>query len=124
METKTIGYLGRIDRLFGASATTRNRTPNRAIVGITKGCWSGQVDLNHRPHGPEPCALNQAELCPERERTRILGAFRSPVNDSPSRFIPQKRKAIPVETTSGFTSICALEPVPRNVTRECVSIGV
>src|SRR5579864_7141978 len=49
--------------------------------------WSGQVDLNHRPHGPEPCALNQAELCPERKEPRregaggrrILGASRRPV---------------------------------------------
>jgi hypothetical protein len=26
---------------------------------------SGRVDLNHRPHGPEPCALIQTELRPD-----------------------------------------------------------
>jgi uncharacterized protein (DUF1697 family) len=34
---KTIGYLGRIDRLFGAPATTRNWNTIRAIVRILKG---------------------------------------------------------------------------------------
>jgi hypothetical protein len=27
---------------------------------------SGREDSNLRPHGPEPCTLNQAELRPER----------------------------------------------------------
>src|SRR5205807_6366011 len=26
--------------------------------------WSGQVDLNHRPHGPEPCALTRLSYAP------------------------------------------------------------
>jgi uncharacterized protein (DUF1697 family) len=34
---RTIGYLGQIDRLFGAPATTRNWNTILAIVGILKG---------------------------------------------------------------------------------------
>ncbi len=34
---KTIGYLGRIDKLFGAPATTRNWNTIVAIVRILKG---------------------------------------------------------------------------------------
>jgi hypothetical protein len=33
---KTIGYLGRIDELFGAPATTRNWNTLRSIVRILK----------------------------------------------------------------------------------------
>jgi uncharacterized protein (DUF1697 family) len=34
---KTIGYLGQIDKLYGAPATTRNRNTIAAILGILKG---------------------------------------------------------------------------------------
>jgi hypothetical protein len=34
---KTIGYLGQIDKLFGAQATTRNWTTILAIIRILKG---------------------------------------------------------------------------------------
>jgi uncharacterized protein (DUF1697 family) len=34
---KTIGYLGQIDKLFGAPATTRNWNTMLAIVQILKG---------------------------------------------------------------------------------------
>ena len=34
---KTIGYLGQIDKLLGASATTRNWNTIMAIVRILKG---------------------------------------------------------------------------------------
>ncbi len=31
---------------------------HRQVAGMFTGKnWSGRVDLNHRPHGPEPCAL-------------------------------------------------------------------
>jgi hypothetical protein len=94
--------------------------------------WSGQEDLNLRPHGPEPCALTRLSYAPtgwnrargRAQRSRILGEFRSPVNETPRGFIPQNLNAMPVETISGFSSIRALEPVPANVTRDRVSIGV
>jgi hypothetical protein len=34
---KTIGYLGQIDKLYGAPATTRNWNTIMTIVGILKG---------------------------------------------------------------------------------------
>jgi hypothetical protein len=34
---KTISYLGQVDKLFGAPATTRNRNTIIAIVRILKG---------------------------------------------------------------------------------------
>jgi hypothetical protein len=54
-----------LDRLFGAkpgtfSGTLRNGTDNevdKVFENIEEEKWSGRVDLNHRPHGPEPCAL-------------------------------------------------------------------
>ena len=39
---KTIGYLGQIDRLFGAPATTRNWNTIVAIVRILKGQGKGE----------------------------------------------------------------------------------
>ena len=33
--------------------------------------WSGRVDLNHRPLGPEPSALIQAELRPGKPQQKI-----------------------------------------------------
>jgi hypothetical protein len=33
---KTIGYLGKIDKLFGAPATTRNWSTILTVVGILK----------------------------------------------------------------------------------------
>src|SRR5258708_4343220 len=52
-----------------------------------KSNWSGQEDLNLRPHGPEPCALTRLSYAPgvrtrrkRREKeTRILGEPRSRV---------------------------------------------
>jgi hypothetical protein len=54
-----------LDRLFGAKTETftetlRNGTDaevDELIENEEKRKWSGRVDLNHRPHGPEPCAL-------------------------------------------------------------------
>ena len=60
-----------LERLFGAktgtfSETLRDGTDDidteviEAIVNeseISGKEWSGRVDLNHRLHGPEPCAL-------------------------------------------------------------------
>src|SRR5258708_4610893 len=52
--------------------------------------WSGQEDLNLRPHGPEPCALTRLSYapgsgCAERaqKETRILGEPRSRVKTAP-----------------------------------------
>ena len=42
-----------------------------------EGKWSGQEDLNLRPHGPEPCALTRLSYAPKG--TRILGESRRAV---------------------------------------------
>jgi hypothetical protein len=53
----------RLERLFRAKTETftetlRNGTDNDVNEVIENGSeWSGRVDLNHRLHGPEPCAL-------------------------------------------------------------------
>jgi hypothetical protein len=55
----------RLERLFGAKTETftetlRSGTDNtveEVIENIGGSDWSGRVDLNHRLHGPEPCAL-------------------------------------------------------------------
>src|SRR5436305_6173859 len=54
--------------------------------------WSGQVDLNHRPHGPEPCALTMLSYAPMSEtapggakETRILGEARPAVKPGGGR---------------------------------------
>jgi hypothetical protein len=60
-----------LERLFGAKTETFTETlrsgtddsHNEAIEDIviedenSSENWSGRVDLNHRLHGPEPCAL-------------------------------------------------------------------
>ena len=54
-----------LKRLFGAETETFTETlVQRIDTGktqlarkLTGSEWSGRVDLNHRPHGPEPCAL-------------------------------------------------------------------
>jgi hypothetical protein len=54
-----------LKKLFGAKTETFTETlyrghvsKRRQIPGILTGSeWSGRVDSNHRPHGPEPCAL-------------------------------------------------------------------
>jgi integrase len=54
-----------LKRLYGAKTETFTETQSveevneaRQIAGILSGSeWSGRVDSNHRPHGPEPCAL-------------------------------------------------------------------
>ena len=63
-------YLGgdaqeQLKRLFGGKtetftetqAVTRRAKRTQVAVNAKKGKWSGRVDLNHRLHGPEPCAL-------------------------------------------------------------------
>src|SRR5713226_10581493 len=64
------------DRL---SARLSTRTEHLEILEV-----SGQVDLNHRPHGPEPCALTRLSYAPRgrtapraRKETRILGEPRT-----------------------------------------------
>jgi uncharacterized protein (DUF1697 family) len=44
---KTIGYLGRIDKLFGAAATTRNWNTILAVVRILKGQQNKPADHSH-----------------------------------------------------------------------------
>jgi integrase len=54
-----------LERLFGAktetfSETLRNATDDEmseVVENLGGSKWSGRVDLNHRLHGPEPCAL-------------------------------------------------------------------
>jgi hypothetical protein len=41
---KTIGYLGQIDRLFGAPATTRSWTTILSVLRILRSEESGKVD--------------------------------------------------------------------------------
>ena len=58
--------------------------------------WSGQEDLNLRPHGPEPCALTRLSYAPRvadshrlpGRKGRILGEFRGSVNGGTEGFIP------------------------------------
>ena len=52
-------------RLFGSRTETFTETHSREdgserrqVAGMfSRKKWSGRVDSNHRPHGPEPCAL-------------------------------------------------------------------
>ena len=54
-----------LERLFGAktetfSETLRDGTDDEldeVVENLGVNEWSGRVDLNHRLHGPEPCAL-------------------------------------------------------------------
>ena len=54
-----------LQRVFGAKTGTfygtlhkgTNDTDAEAVENIGGSGWSGRVDLNHRLHGPEPCAL-------------------------------------------------------------------
>ena len=54
-----------LERLFGAKTgtfygTLRNATDDemgKVVENLGEIEWSGRVDLNHRLHGPEPCAL-------------------------------------------------------------------
>ena len=39
----------------------------RAEVPVVLAKWSGQEDLNLRPHGPEPCALTRLSYAPSRK---------------------------------------------------------
>ncbi len=59
--------------------------------------------MNHRPHGPEPCALTRLSYAPiaiglapavaaAQQRPRILGEFARPVNDTSRGFIPRKSR--------------------------------
>ena len=43
---------------LGETSAQDSSTKQREVAGISqKKKWSGRVDLNHRLHGPEPCAL-------------------------------------------------------------------
>ena len=43
---------------FTATLRDEDNTKQRQIINKLGGKkWSGRVDLNHRLHGPEPCAL-------------------------------------------------------------------
>jgi hypothetical protein len=44
---KTIGYLGRIDKLFGVPATTRNWNTILAVVRVLKGQQNKPADDSH-----------------------------------------------------------------------------
>ena len=54
-----------LERLFGAKTETfpetlayaGNATDTQVVKNSGGSKWSGRVDLNHRLHGPEPCAL-------------------------------------------------------------------
>src|SRR5438552_8872539 len=86
--------------------------------------WSGQVDLNHRPHGPEPCALTRLSYAPWVEGTRFLGESRRPVKlrgipcDSRrvatfERFHPMKRiSTILLVLLAGAAAMAQQQPPP------------
>lgn len=65
---KTIGYLGRIDRLFGAPATTRNWNTILAIVRILKSREKQRVRDPGALVGPDSAASHGVK--PERKRQR------------------------------------------------------
>ncbi len=44
-------------------AKIETATNHRDKVTVFWRGWSGRVDLNHRPLGPEPSALNQTAPC-------------------------------------------------------------
>jgi len=54
-----------LERIFGAKTGTFSGTlstgtdddMSEVVENLEEWKWSGRVDLNHRPHGPEPCAL-------------------------------------------------------------------
>jgi hypothetical protein len=54
-----------LERLFGAKTETFAETlcngtddaDAEVVENVDGSKWSGRVDLNHRLHGPEPCAL-------------------------------------------------------------------
>ena len=54
-----------LQRLFGAKTETFTETlcngtddkVDKVVEKEDANEWSGRVDLNHRLHGPEPCAL-------------------------------------------------------------------
>lgn len=45
---KTIGYLGRIDKLFSATATTRNWKTILAVARILRDCEAGRAGRGER----------------------------------------------------------------------------
>jgi uncharacterized protein (DUF1697 family) len=60
---KTIGYLGQIDKLFGAPATTRNWNTILAIIRILKGGKGNSTDRHSSSFGAAPrnsCAQRPA----------------------------------------------------------------
>src|ERR1041385_2040241 len=60
--------------------------------------WSGQVDLNHRPHGPEPCALTRLSYAPIGRDADSRGSA-SEASNRP------RRGAIPARTESPVGSV-------------------
>src|SRR5687768_3375668 len=71
----------------GVRGRQEERCDKRQSFHLRESKWSGQEDLNLRPHGPEPCALTRLSYAPSfgrscdqrrdsrapRERSRILG---------------------------------------------------
>ena len=62
------------------SARLSTRTEHLEILEV-----SGQVDLNHRPHGPEPCALTRLSYAPMFGRSNRVPVRFIPRSDSPVR---------------------------------------
>src|SRR6266851_6410944 len=54
------------------SARLSTRTEHLEILEV-----SGQVDLNHRPHGPEPCALTRLSYAPRCSLSQTEALYRS-----------------------------------------------
>src|SRR6476646_1354806 len=84
----------------------------RVLAALHK--WSGQEDLNLRPHGPEPCALTRLSYAPgvedapeaARKRNADSRGTAQPGQTGPSGgSFRQKRQASPVLTMSGRTFI-------------------
>src|SRR3954447_19997268 len=93
------------DRTNNQRLTTNENGPAFAEPQIP---WSGQEDLNLRPHGPEPCALTRLSYAPgsgraeRRKRAAILREPRSRVKPacprvhsakSATRFRPKRSAA-------------------------------
>src|ERR1051325_6331671 len=57
--------------------------------------WSGQVDLNHRPHGPEPCALTRLSYAPIGRDADSRGSASDRQTARPTGRFPRGRNRLP-----------------------------
>src|SRR3954467_3768622 len=109
----------------------QTKTAPRRAEPYCRSNWSGQEDLNLRPHGPEPCALTRLSYAPgsgraeRRKKSRDSRGTAQPGQTGTSAgSFRQNRHAIPAETMSGRTFICTAEVVGTKVAVDFVSTGM